>query len=196
MTGILLVRHAQTSNDVGESVVQGWGPGSLTAAGDECAMELGRRVAPAQPRLMFTSDLLRALKTACGMVHGGVTLRPLQLVGLRPWNLGAWQGRKEAEAKPELWHAANDCPDEPAPGGESFNEFKARYFRCLGAVADEWKLNGGFVVCVTHSRNIELTKVGVTGDMRYFLSGFTQPCDVWRLHHDGSDWGLDEGLGA
>jgi broad specificity phosphatase PhoE len=71
------------------------------------------------------SDLTRTMQT--GDIIGkalGTTIEPDPNV--RDWNTGKLAGQKVTDVLPEMQRLIKN-PDEPAPGGESVNEYRARF---------------------------------------------------------------------
>lgn len=65
-----IVRHGETEWNV-KGLVQGWGDSPLTKLGEEQARQLALTLSPIQLDLVFSSDLLRAKKTAEIIVADG-----------------------------------------------------------------------------------------------------------------------------
>jgi broad specificity phosphatase PhoE len=76
---------------------------------------------------------------------------------LRPWNLGIFGGQLLREIIPFL-NLLNERPDLPAPNGESFHQFYARYSRRLADMLTLAEQSSGYVVGVTHVRNLLAAK--------------------------------------
>ena len=67
----------------------------------------------------------------------------------RPWGLGSFSGQKVSDVLPKI-NALMKHPDQPAPDGESLNEFLSRFIKAV------WPLLSmpGHVVLVSHARDI------------------------------------------
>ena len=72
---------------------------------------------------------------------------------LKPWNLGDLQGQPVEKAYPVMRKLMKETPDEPAPGGESFNDFVERFRSFFDEHAECHD-----IIAVTHLRDIVLSK--------------------------------------
>ena len=117
----------------------------------------------AKPRILVSSDLQRAVKTAHIISQiAGIPVGPSEY-GLRPWNLGHLQGMESAEIAPQMKMFVNN-PGQRVPGGESFNEFHNRFLSTMRNLLARIRLRMGVV---SHHRNERLLaaieKTGWTG---------------------------------
>ncbi len=126
MTHLLLVRHAET--DMAGRFC-GHSDPELNEQGCQQLAGLVNMLSQHAIRQVFTSDLRRARQTADAIAkHFGVGLhvRP----GLREIQFGLWEGLSWSEievcdpALAKSW--VEQYPNSPAPGGESFRDFRAR----------------------------------------------------------------------
>jgi broad specificity phosphatase PhoE len=190
---LILVRHGHTPlNSHGkEERLRGWLDVPLDRQGLQEANDTAQQLAHYPISAIFSSDLKRARQTA--QTIEGSTNAPLLLTDeIRPWNLGVFCGQLLHEIIPFL-NFLNDHPELSAPNGESFRDFYDRYERRLKnilAVAEE---STGYVVAVTHVRNLLAAKTILThGDRdRVPVKGgpstgtltFVEKVDgVWTMH--------------
>jgi broad specificity phosphatase PhoE len=153
---ITVIRHGAThlnNKDTSVDRVRGWTNVPLSQEGRDEAQKLADKMAKEPPDHLVTSDLNRAHETA--KMIAKATGKKIDDVseGFRPWNVGEYAGKTSKEAVPILCRYAIEKPDEKIPGGESFNDFRGRFFKALaGAVA---KFSGRLAV-VTHHRGERL----------------------------------------
>src|SRR5262245_96164 len=117
----LVIRHGQSEWNV-EQRWQGWLDAPLTPLGEEQAAARGRALAPEgfRPRVIYTSDLGRAARTA-EIIAAHLDVPVIPDAGFRERNGGDWQGLTGDEIEAgwpglrEAWrHGKLDRP----PGGE------------------------------------------------------------------------------
>ena len=157
MHRISIIRHGSTDlNDTSTSAdrIRGWKDIPLNEQGREEAAKLGEKIAKKPPDVLLSSDLKRARETADIISSKiGVPVSE-ESKGFRPWNVGVYAGKLSSEAVPILSDFAKNKPDTKVPEGESFNDFKHRFFDHLAETLD--KYNGNHVAIVTHYRNERL----------------------------------------
>lgn len=155
---VQLIRHGATklnNDDVSVDRIRGWKDIPLSEEGRKEANNLGKKVSGNPPDALLSSDLCRAQETAeIVSEHCGVKLQKPSK-DFRPWNVGDLVGKKSKEAIPILAQYAVDKPDEPVPGGESFNSFRTRLLTGLAKALAE---HDGVVAVVTHHRVERLLK--------------------------------------
>ncbi len=148
------IRHGSTHmNDVNRAGdrIRGWADVPLDDRGLKEAEKAGKLLSGAsvKPKILFTSDLQRASMTAHIVSKmTGIPLAP-PTGGLRPWNLGKFQGEESASIAPQLKMFVNN-PGQRVPGGESFNEFRVRFVSTLRGLLAKTQLRMGLV---SHHRN-------------------------------------------
>ncbi|MFG1792054.1 bifunctional RNase H/acid phosphatase [Nocardia sp. NPDC049149] len=127
-TRLLLLRHGQTELSV-QRRYSGRGNPPLTELGREQAARAAKMLAAkGDIAAVLTSPLSRARDTAdaaAGALDAPVTV----LDGLIETDFGDWEGltfREAAERDPELHARWLGDPSLPAPGGESFDQVRAR----------------------------------------------------------------------
>ena len=151
------IRHGSTAlNNNGKSGdrVRGWVDIPLDDRGVKEAEKVGRELAllKTKPRVLFSSDLQRAQKTAHIISQAaGIPAAPPQH-GLRPWNLGHFQGAESADIAPQMKMFV-DNPGQRVPGGESFNEFRTRFFSTMRGLLAHTHFRMGII---SHPRNERL----------------------------------------
>jgi probable phosphoglycerate mutase len=141
---LILVRHGLSEwNASGR--VQGQADPPLSPPGRDEARRLAPLVAAQAPALVVSSDLSRARETAEILAAGPVETDPRWRESL----MGEWTGRAALEllADPSGAFARWRDGREGAPGGESFDELRAR---AGAAVRDLVARGRGCALVVTH----------------------------------------------
>ena len=157
-TGLSIIRHGATklnSEDASDRI-RGHSNVPLNDKGIEEAHKLGEKLKNSKdaPDLLISSDLSRATKTAeIVSKHTGIPVVE-HTEGLRPWDVGEHTGKLSSESAPILADYAANRPDEKIPGGESFNDFKARFLGTIDRITDEHP--GQHIGMVSHYRNERL----------------------------------------
>ena len=162
----LIIRHGAThlnSNDPTIDRIRGWTDWPLSDEGRGEARKLADAVKLAKPDMILSSDLFRAEQTAAIVSEITGIPKELGIMAFRPWNVGDFVGEPAAEAVPVLADYAAVKPDQSVPGGESFNEFRYRFFNGLLAALYN---NAGLVGIVTHPRNERLLKAWIKAGAR------------------------------
>jgi broad specificity phosphatase PhoE len=151
------IRHGSTAlnnADKGKDRIRGWVDVPLDDRGIKEAEKVGRELAllKTKPRVLFSSDLQRAVKTAHIISQAaGIPLAPPSH-GLRPWNLGHFQGAESAEIAPQMKMFVDNA-GQRVPGGESFNEFRTRFFSTMRGLLARTQFRMGII---SHHRNERL----------------------------------------
>jgi broad specificity phosphatase PhoE len=153
---IAIIRHGATAlNNQDRSVdrIRGWSNVPLTQEGREQATKLGVNLRGKGLDGMVSSDLDRAHETA--KIASSLSGVPLTHVtdSFRPWNVGELTGKLSSHACPILEDYVENMPNQPVPGGESFNDFKGRFFSGLAGALSQ---NEGKLGVVTHHRGDRL----------------------------------------
>lgn len=156
-----LIRHGATAlnnDDVSVDRIRGWKDIPLSRDGKEEAERLGEKMKDMGdlPDVIVSSDLKRACETA--EIISRITGVPLDDISrdFRPWNVGDLSGEVSKKAIPVLADYAENRPTKDVPGGESFDDFKARFFGGLERVMKEYP--GKKIAVVTHHRGERLVK--------------------------------------
>jgi broad specificity phosphatase PhoE len=155
---LILVRHGHTPlNSHGkEERLRAWLDIPLDQQGLQEADETASKIADYPVTAIYSSDLKRARQTA-EAIRRSTKASVVTTGELRPWNLGAFGGQLLREIIPFL-ELLNQRPDLPAPGGESFHQFYARYSQRLMEMLRLAEQSSGYVVAVTHVRNLLAAK--------------------------------------
>ncbi len=125
-----LVRHGETPASRGRSLA-GWADVPLTDRGETQASALRPVLAGERFEGVWSSDLRRAVSTA-RLAWG----EPRQDTRLREMSFGTLEGRPWETMDPRLQEGLVRFEGFAAPGGESFDELRARVFSFLdGLVA-------------------------------------------------------------
>ena len=150
---LLLVRHAQTANNVGRALDTAMPGAALTDLGHQQVGRLVARLAGEDPDVVAASPLMRAQQTAAP-VAAARGLAVLTLDGLREIAAGALEMRTSAEAIESYrgviaaWAAG--ALEVVMPGGLSGREFLDRYDEAVRALEDA----GTRAVAVSHGAAI------------------------------------------
>ncbi len=158
MGKLILIRHGHTPlNSHGkEERLRSWLDVPLDEQGLQEALETSQKLAHLPVTAIYSSDLKRARHTA-EMIRKTTLAAVTTTDELRPWNLGIFGGQLLREIIPFL-NLLNDRPDLPAPNGESFHQFYARYSQRLYEMLALAEQSSGYVVAVTHVRNLLAAK--------------------------------------
>jgi broad specificity phosphatase PhoE len=131
LSGVILVRHGETKDNLPPGRFQGWTDTPLNELGRQQAFALGGVLAQRSPSVasLWCSDLGRAHETA-SIAGAAIGLRPLLDWRLREGYRGRWEGYEFAEieaAEPEpyaAWRRAD--PAFRFPGGETLQDLQDR----------------------------------------------------------------------
>ena len=199
---LLVVRHGETPYNVEPERIRGWLDPPLTIKGKTEATRLAKEIAPMHPAQVYTSDLKRARDTATAIAQAAKLKPPTPLRGLRPWNLGDWQGKPVEDHEADMVEAVR-YSTRKVPGGEAFATFVGRYTSVLKAIASKAIAQNSTIVIVTHLRNTLVTDALVesedqAGPPRYgaLPSSFVyepqeevaEPCDYLDLRYTNGAW--------
>lgn len=148
---LLVLRHGESTWNV-EHRWQGWLDAPLTAKGEEQSAARARTLAHDSfaPRVIYTSDLSRAARTA-EIIAAHVESPVITDTGFRERNGGEWEGHTGDEID-ERWPGQRDAwrRGELAspPGGEPDADVLARFDEALGRVLAH--AGSGIACIVTH----------------------------------------------
>lgn len=197
-TGVLyLARHGLTeydSDDHASDTIRGWADDPLNDAGIAEAQRLAENLKGLGITSVWTSDLSRASATA-DEIEQEIDGLVITNETLRPWNLGELQGRTSDDARDEIAGYC-DHPDQPVPGGESFNDFCSRFLPAVAAAMATARA-GGSPLLVTHSHNLKLARAWVEGGRQpvtgdQFCEPSPGPASVLAFTPVGDSWTVDE----
>lgn len=154
---LLIARHAETEDNAGGRW-QGWSDSLLTARGLAQAHALAGRLAGEPLAAVYSSDLGRALHTAC-LAAAPHCLTPYPTAALRERNVGVYAGLTGAEVEARFpqslaRRAIDGVLDWAPPRGESFRQMLARLLPALADIALAWP--DCSVLIVTHGGVVRL----------------------------------------
>jgi broad specificity phosphatase PhoE len=163
MGKLILVRHGHTAlNKPGEDErLRAWLDIPLDETGMQEAVDTAEKLHGYPIEAIYCSDLRRARQTA-QILKRKVKARITATEELRPWNLGAFGGEKVKDVLPFL-NLLNERTDLPAPSGESFDQFYGRYSARLRQLLELAENSNGYVLAVTHVRNLLAATVIIQG---------------------------------
>ena len=158
MKTIYVMRHGHTVLDV-DKRSDGWLDMPLSDVGLESLIEAQQYLKMVPLTKIIGSDLKRVKQTA-EVIESGVISDPKVVVAseARTWNLGVIAGTKKRYGRPEVQRLI-DNPAEAPTGGESFNDFKARFMPWF-----EKQTTGGLVLFVGSGSNLRLLGSTLLGD--------------------------------
>lgn len=168
---IFLLRNAQTpfnnEEDKVESVIKGWKDISLTESSKEETIRIAGSFENVPISRIYSSDLSRSRDTAKEIMRvtgaGLMTMR-----GLRPWNLGDFQGTSCFVASEMLKDYIKGYTYKPVKNGESFHIFKIRAIDAFNTVLDEFESLKKNIVIVSHYRFIKIVQAWIAaGSVEY-----------------------------
>ncbi len=151
---LIAVRHGDTALNGGDGKERsrGWLPVPLNAEGMAAAAQTAQKLAKAKDDIkdIHTSDLPRAVQTAHEIgVTMGKEINPT--AQLRDWNVGDYAGQEISKILPATHHLL-DNPDQPAPNGESYNDYMDRAVPFLRQLVESPDVH----VAVNHNRTMTL----------------------------------------
>ena len=166
MGKLILVRHGHTAlNRPGDDErLRSWLDVPLDDQGIEEAVKTAEMLTRFPIDVIYCSDLRRARQTA-EVLRRRVKARVVATSELRPWNLGAFGGQRIKDILPFL-SLLNQHGDLPAPSGESFYQFYGRYSHRLMELLALADSSEGYVLAVTHVRNLLAATVIIEGGDR------------------------------
>jgi len=130
---IVFETHSVTEDNE-RGIATGWHHGRLSRTGRSLAKELGERRRGDTIRVVFTSDLRRAVETA--EIAFGDTSIPI----LHDWRLRECDyGEKNGAPRDELDRTRRDHLDHAYPGGESWRQATRRVASFLDDLGARWK---------------------------------------------------------
>ena len=195
-TKVVVVRHGETTWGA-EGRFAGREDVPLTSRGRRQASSVGDRVKVLRPAVVLTSPLQRCRLTANAI--GGASGAPVVVHdALLDGALGEWTGLHPTDIE-QRWPAEfavwRSDPNAPPPGGESFNEIRARIDPLLTELVKSYR--GHTVVLVTHaatSKMIVVSALDVASDAAYRLRIDTASLSGLTIAEDGSTvvWAVNE----
>jgi broad specificity phosphatase PhoE len=167
---VLVLRHGESSWNV-ERRWQGWCDAPLTERGEHQATARARSLAHdgVNPRVIYTSDLQRAQRTA-DIVAAHLEVPVVPERGFRERNGGDWQGRTADEIDAdwpgfrERWRRGDMTAP---PGGESDHEVLARFDAAFARAVDH--VGSGLLIVVTHHGLLRLAATRAGADVHALI---------------------------
>lgn len=156
MSHILLIRHA-VNDFVKTGKLAGWTPEvHLNDEGVAQAEALGKRLADAPIRHLYSSPLERTMETAEAIRHHHPSLNIKQLAAIGEVRYGDWQGQSVATlSKRKMWHVIQEYPSRASfPNGETMREVQTRAVNCIESLAVQHPRE--LVVVVSHADIIKM----------------------------------------
>lgn len=191
ITRFCLIRHGETDWN-GEKRIQGHIDIDLNAAGEAQARAVGQGLAAHSFAAAYSSDLLRAWRTAQIATTGlGLAVSPAPT--FRERHFGVLQGVTSQEARvqyPDVFHHHHArTPDYDYKGGESLIVFAARVMAGLEALAARHA--GQNVLIFTHGGVLDVVHRAATGRALDAPRDFTLPNAAFNWVERGPDgWRL------
>jgi alpha-ribazole phosphatase/probable phosphoglycerate mutase len=137
---IVFETHSITEDNE-RGIATGWHPGRLSDRGRLLARELGERRRNDRIRVVFSSDLRRAVETAEIAFGDG----PIPV--LHDWRLRECDyGERNGAARKELEGTRREHLDHPYPAGESWRQATQRVERFLDDLEVRWKSSRVLVI--------------------------------------------------
>lgn len=181
---IFVARHGSTElNDPDDERLRSWSAVPLSKEGRDEVRQAAQALKKDPPDAIYTSDLPRARESAdiINEVLGG-NVPITDVAQLRPWNLGALQGKRIKDIAGELERLHRSHNDAP-PKGESYKAFYKRWGRALEEIR---KLNQKSLL-VVHARNVySLPSLLTNGEKPIPVMGPPHPSDILKLDDKGS----------
>ena len=141
----------------------------LTAKGEADADKLANNATGVTS--IETTPMARGLQTARRIAEStdaGVEPRVNDALG--PWDLGDFAGKRQSDVNPQINDYIANKPDEPVPGGESFNQFRQRFIGGLQQAIDTWH-PGDKPLLLTHS-------IGIHTAQAWFANGAPESGEI------------------
>lgn len=191
ITRFCLIRHGETDWN-GEKRIQGHIDIDLNAAGEAQAWAVGQGLAGHSFAAAYSSDLLRAWRTA-QIATAGMGLAVSPAPTFRERNFGVLQGITSREASVQWPHAYQQhlarTPDYNCETGESLNDFAARIAAGLEILAARHA--GQSVLIFTHGGVLDVAYRAATGRALEAQRDFKLPNAAFNwLEHGPDGWRL------
>jgi len=187
-TRVCLIRHGETAWN-SERRIQGQIDIGLNAAGEAQARALRTELPAHSFAAVYSSDLLRAWRTAQIATAGlGFVVTPEP--ALRERHFGVLQGSTRHEAalqRPDAHHHHQArTPDYDFGNGESLIGFSARVMRCLESLVARHA--GGSVLAFTHGGVLDIVHRAASGRALEAARDFPLPNAAlnWLEHRNGA----------
>ena len=194
LTRFCLVRHGETDWNA-ERRLQGHTDIDLNDHGKKQAAQMAKAIKAINLEfdVLYTSDLLRAAKTA-NAIETLFNIHAVKDASLRERHLGALQGLTTDEApqvEPELWniHLQRDLEND-LRGGESINQFAKRIHTALERIKDLHR--GKTILLVSHGGALDMMyRLATQQDLKAEKAVSVPNASLNWISHDGGDWRVD-----
>jgi broad specificity phosphatase PhoE len=162
---LYVVRHGETAMNVGEERIRGWTNVPLDEKGVQQGHQVARYLKANTDRVahIYTGNLDRCRDTAL-IINEKYNAPATELMELRPWNLGDYNGQILKKVLPKLQYLI-ERGDERAPGGESFMDFVNRWINMFKTLLHVATMSDAPIIIVTHTRNIRVMLAWLQGGM-------------------------------
>lgn len=152
----ILIRHGRTSfNSPSRPRLRAWEDPPLSDEGRMDIQLTGNKLKFYKPKMVYSSDFRRDSESAMIIAEMLGNIPYETNFALRTANIGTLSGLLETEAQPRIlrWY---QNPNEPAPSGESLNQFANRYTKFLEPKMELAREVAAFrpTAFLTHGRNI------------------------------------------
>ena len=163
-SSVYLVRHGSTvlnRGGAGKDLIRGWKDVPLSKDGVEQAERLAEDLEDCEFKTLYTSDLIRAEKTADIIQQKtGGEVEPME--ELRSWNLGPeFEGKLTNPTIVDKIKDLVENDDETPEGGESFNDFVQRVIQSAEPIFEDAR---GETAIVTHGRCVQIISLWIAAD--------------------------------
>ena len=160
---IYLMRHGSTVLDVSKRS-DGFLDFPLSDAGRLSVIPAQQYLKRVPLAAIYEPGLKRTAETAHIVKSGTLTDPPVHTEpAAKTWNLGLLAGTQKRYGRPEVKKLV-DSPNQPAPGGESFNDFRGRFLPWFQDVAKQVVKTGKPVLIVCSGSNLRLLGQALCGD--------------------------------
>ncbi len=189
---LILIRHGETEWNA-TLRYQGHAAIPLNENGHGQARAAGVRLARYGATALYTSDILRASKTA-DVIGAEVGLNPQPLPELREIDVGQWEGLTPEELYRRFPDHMREYQRDPARtvrlGGESYAQLQARALAALQKI-DATHTDDQVILAVSHGGTIRALLCHVIGlDLAYFGRMWLDNGSLTELLRGSQGWRL------
>lgn len=182
---VYIVRHGSTTMNrggAGKDLIRGWADVALSKEGVEQAHRVAEDLEDCAFKIIRTSDLERAEKTA-DIIQQKTGGEVESLEELRSWNLGPeFEGKLTNQAIVDQIKDLVENDEETPEGGESFKDFVDRVIKCAEPIFEDAR---GETAIVTHGRCVQIISLWIAADCdlecmreRYALELASEPDSI------------------
>jgi broad specificity phosphatase PhoE len=151
---IYLMRHGRTALDL-EKRSDGWLDMPLSDEGQRQLIDSQQLLKYVNIATIYTPDLKRTCETAELIQSGTPGAKIVVDDTLKTWNLGILAGTQKKYSRPEVKQLM-DNPKTPAPGGESYGAFMARFLPAFQDIASKAMRKGNAILIICSGSNLRL----------------------------------------